>query len=106
MDVSPANAYVADRRLFKRNEVPRVTLLLLLSALLSAFGGGIAPARSVAPAQVAQVAVVAEAALPRATASLRPVQPRASRPPLAHQASAAPVALLPSEPRWAWRRRE
>lgn len=86
--------------------MPRVTLLLLLSALLSAFGGGIAPARSVAPAQVAQVAVVAEAALPSAVVSTRPIQPRASRPPVALLARITPIAPLPIEPHWAWRRRE
>ena len=106
MDVSPANAYIPRNYHSRRNEVPRVTLLLLLSALLSAFGGGVAPARSVAPAQVAQVKVVAEAALPRAVTSSRPAQPRASRLPIALQARTAPIAALPIEPHWAWRRRE
>ncbi|MBX9813143.1 MAG: hypothetical protein A4S12_14025 [Proteobacteria bacterium SG_bin5] len=81
-----------------------MTFLLLLSALLSAIGGAVAPSRP-GVAQVAHVAVIAEAALPRAARAIRPTPPAPVAPRVIGGIVSVPGTLA-SEPRWAWRRRE
>lgn len=87
---------------------PRMNLLLLLSALLSALTGVGASVRGTAPAAAVagQVARTAAAAMPAAAIARRPADPLPSRAAQAAWQIVLPAAPAPAEPAYFARRRE